>query len=469
MKKASLAAVLSLSAVLPSFAATLDLFVDQKTGQIFAEPGPGRSKLGTFVQVDEPKEAAPAAAPPPPVAAAPVAPPPTVVAAAPAPAAAKPADKKWYDRLALRGYTQLRFDQGLDATAKDLRSPGDRFIGDNQSLGIRRARVILSGDVSEHLSLYLQPDFASTPTGSTTGNFAQLRDLYADIFFDKKHEYRLRAGQSKIPYGWENLQSSQNRLTLDRTDALNSAVRDERDLGLIFYYAPAEIAERFRMLVRDGLKGSGDYGLFGLGVYNGQGANRLEANNSLHTVAHISYPFKFDSGQIVELGLDGYNGYYRTSSGAISVNGETFTPTTNTRPRGFKDQRIAAHFIIYPQPFGLQGEWTVGKGPELDLGQKRVDVQSLSGGYLQAMYRTPGPIGMLTPYVKYQTYDGGAKFDTNAPHFDVEEIEAGLEWQFWPELELTMAYAHMERTNVTAAPYSVVDGSLLRMQLQWNY
>lgn len=465
MKKASLAAVLSLSAVLPSYAATLDLFVDQKTGQIFAEPGAGRVKLGTFQQVDAP---AAAAAPAPAVAASPV-----PVAAAPAPAAAAtpaaaPA-KKWFDRLALRGYTQLRFNQGLDATAKDIRSPGDRFIGDNQSLGIRRARVVLSGDVSEHVSLYLQPDFGSTPSGSSTGNFAQLRDLYADIYFDKSREYRIRAGQSKVPYGWENLQSSQNRLTPDRTDALNTAVRDERDLGLFFYYTPKVVAGRFRNLVSSGLKGSGDYGVVGLGIYNGQGANRVEGNNSFHTVAHLSYPFEFASGQIVEVGVDAYHGYFRTGSGAITVGGETFTPTLDTRPRGFKDQRVAAHFIIYPQPFGLQGEWTVGKGPELDLGARQVQVESLSGGYLQAMYRTASPVGMLTPYVKYQTYDGGAKFDTNAPHLDVEELEAGVEWQFWPELELTMAYSHMNRTNVQSAPYRPVDGDLLRMQLQWNY
>ena len=84
------------------------------------------------------------------------------------------------------------------------------------------------------------------------------------------------------------------------------------------------------------------------------------------------------------------------SSGSITVGGDTFTPTLDTRPRGFKDQRIAAHFIIYPQPFGLQGEWTVGKGPELDLGQRQVQVESLSGGYLQAMYRTASPVGSGT-------------------------------------------------------------------------
>ena len=52
------------------------------------------------------------------------------------------------------------------------------------------------------------------------------------MYIDKEKVNRLRIGQSKIPYGWENLQSSQNRLPLDRDDAFNSAAKNERDLGV---------------------------------------------------------------------------------------------------------------------------------------------------------------------------------------------------------------------------------------------
>jgi hypothetical protein len=65
-------------------------------------------------------------------------------------------------------------------------------------------------------------------------------------------EYRVRIGQSKVPYGFENLQSSQNRLSLDRNDALNSAVV-KRDLGA-FFTGQSKIRERFAMLVKDGYK-----------------------------------------------------------------------------------------------------------------------------------------------------------------------------------------------------------------------
>jgi hypothetical protein len=54
------------------------------------------------------------------------------------------------------------------------------------------------------------------------------------LSFDTKKEFRVRVGQSKVPF-FENLQSSQNRLTLDRNDALNSAVANERDLAFFYW------------------------------------------------------------------------------------------------------------------------------------------------------------------------------------------------------------------------------------------
>jgi hypothetical protein len=451
--------------------AALDLYVDRKTQQIFAQPGPDRDKLGTFVQVSPNAPGAATTA--------------TAVVPAPAPAvtgtavsAANPparavssADKKWYDKLSLRGYTQLRYNHGIGAPASELRAPGDRFIGDDQSFGIRRARLVISGDVSDRVSIYLQPDFASTPTGSSTSNFGQLRDAYADIYLDAGREFRIRAGQSKIPYGWEDLQSSQNRLAPDRADALNSGVRDERDVGLIFYYTPRPIQERFQSLVKSGLKGSGDYGIFGLGIYNGQGANRGERNDSVHTVAHFSYPFKFASGQYLELGADAYTGRFKVGAPAqITVNGQRFTPSESGAPNGYLDQRVAVHAIYYPQPFGVQAEWTVGRGPQLDIAERRIRNRSLRGGYVQAMFKIDGSsYGSLMPYIKWQTYHGASKFDTNAPRMLVDEWEGGVEWQPSSALEIALSYANMRRTDVTNAPYRTVNGDLLRMQLQVNY
>jgi len=481
MKKKTLASMLwtmgaaALSEASP--AATLDLYVDRKTQQIYAEPGPGRVKLGTFVQVDEPSQVSqPTVAgttPMPP--ATPATSPRTLTPPSPLPAvtthsAAPSATKKWYDRISLRGYTQLRYNHGIGAEADKLRAPGDRFIGDAQSFGIRRARLVISGDLNDRVSIYLQPDFASTPSGSSTSNYGQLRDAYADIYFDKDREFRVRAGQSKVPYGWENLQSSQNRLTPDRADALNSGVRDERDIGLFFYYTPSEARERFQYLVKSGLKGSGDYGVAGLGFYNGQGANRAERNDSLHTVLHLTYPFKFASGQYLEVGADAYTGRFKPATPAsVTIGGKTFTPVDRSPANGMLDQRVAVHVIYYPQPFGLQAEWTVGRGPQLDVSRRAIVSSSLRGGYVQAMYKLDTRAGTLFPYLKWQKYRGASKFDTNAPFMQLNETEVGVEWQPSSAVEIAVAYANMRRTDVGTAPYGLVKGDLVRLQLQVNY
>ncbi|WP_414674507.1 porin [Luteibacter sp.] len=444
----------------------IELYVDSATRQLFAEPGPGRQRLGKFAQVTD--------TPPPATAVAPATAASTVVAGAVTPSAAavksaSPAGKAWYDKIGIRGYVQMRYNQEAGGDAKDLKSPGDRYIGREQGFGIRRARVVISGDVTDKMSIYIQPDFASTPTGSSTGNFAQLRDAYADLWLDKDKTFRIRAGQSKIPYGWEDLQSSQNRLALDRADALNSAVRDERDLGVFLYWTPKEIKERYAYLVKSGLKGSGDYGVFGVGVYNGQGANRPDRNDQLHSVIHFSYPFKFANGQYLEVGADAYSGRYKVATGSAAIGGATFTPTVDAPVAGSTDRRVAAHVVYYPQPFGFQAEWTVGQGPGLDVARRIIRTQSVRGGYAQVMYKFDGDFGSLMPYAKWQTYRGASKFDTNAPKMQVYELEAGVEWQPSSAVELAVAWANMRRTDVSAAPYRRIDGQLLRAQLQVNY
>lgn len=90
---------------------------------------------------------------------------------------------------------------------------------------------------------------------------------------DKDNVYRFRVGQSKVPFGFENMQSSQSRLPLDRHDGMNSAVSNERDLGVFFYWTPKKVQEHFKYISKNNLKHSGDYGMFGIGAYNGQTAN----------------------------------------------------------------------------------------------------------------------------------------------------------------------------------------------------
>jgi hypothetical protein len=384
------------------------------------------------------------------------------------------ADKEmWYNKLSIRGYVQLRYNGLISTNDKVSCDQCDKSWGttstapdakSNNGFFIRRARIIFSGQVHPNVYVYIQPDFASAPA-SGVNHFAQLRDAYADISFDKKREFRVRLGQSKVPFGFENLQSSQNRLTLDRNDALNSAVANERDLGAFFYWAPAEIRERFAMLVKDGYKGSGDYGVFAFGVYNGQTANKSEANRNLHVVSRITYPFLVGN-QIIEPGLQAYTGKWAFGS-------ELSTGVTTPDKQYTLDQRAGASFILYPKPFGVQAEYNIGKGPRYDKLANSVEVTDLEGGYITLNYKWDLNLAKhqyLYPFAKFQYYDGGKKFEKDSRSYVVRDYEIGLEWQPFKAFELVAEWVIADRTfEDSALRNNRQQGNLLRLQAQFNF
>ncbi len=390
----------------------------------------------------------------------------------------------WYEKYGLRGYAQFRINETvfLAPGSAPPQVVGDSSVGDDQNFLIRRARLVLSGDITERIGLYFQPDFAANVPGSPDANqFAQLRDLYADIHLDFSKVYRFRVGQSKVPYGWENLQSSQNRLPLDRNDALNSAGRNERDLGVFFYWTPEPVQDLFKALVDDGLKGSGNYGVFGIGVYNGQGGSLREQNDNLHFVTRLTIPHTMPSGQVIEAGVQAYTGDFTVLSSPISPLGvgPTIRPlgTLETgNVEGLLDERIAATFVYYPQPWGFQSEWNVGRGPALNDAQTAVVDRALYGGYAMTMYRYQTAChGELFPFARYSYYKGGYKTERNAPFSTINEWELGLEWQISKALELVSMYTFTDRTNTEAVStaniqsYGQFVGDLLRFQLQVSY
>ena len=446
----------------------------------------------------------------------------------------KKKEKKYStSKVNIRGYVQTRNTTMLDGD-EGINLFSDRSVGDDRSLGggdknflIRRARIIVYGDVGDRLSYYIQPDFASSPSGAASNghNFAQLRDAYGDIYLTKDKVHRIRVGQSKVPYGFENLQSSNARLALDRADSFNSAVKDERDLGAFYYYTPENIQGLFKEIGDAGLKHSGNYGMLALGAYNGQGANQRDTNDNYHVVARATYPWKTSSGQIYEVGIQGYTGNYSvTPEGyrtqlnraqtlalnstqlpvAASLNGlnpaipvgcatvvtapqnaagvrSTCTPRISDKDRnGIKDERIGVSFMMYPQPFGLQGEWNWGKTPGLDINTNTIKETNLNGGYVQAMYMLKDwhNWGTFIPFVKYQYFDGANKAESNAAKNNVNDWEAGVEWQIAPEVELTAYYHRMKRTNLVRGAsnttlvkedYDTFNADALRVQLQYNF
>ncbi len=374
-----------------------------------------------------------------------------------------PAPKKqWFESFNIRGYSQVRYNRLLETNSKLKNEQGDRSWGENGGFFIRRMRIIFSGQVNERVYFYVQPDFASS--ASSTGlHFSQLRDAYFDVGIDSKNEYRVRIGQSKVPFGFENMQSSQNRLPLDRNDALNSAVSNERDLGVFFYWAPANVRKLYTSLVNDGLKGSGDYGVFGVGAYNGQTANKPEQNNEPHVVARLTYPFKIKN-QIVEMGLQGYTGSYVVTSDQLTAGVKI------NANKSYLDQRLAASFILYPKPFGIQAEYNIGKGPEYNKNTDSIEVRNLHGGYITASYKKDFGNQTIIPFSRYHYYQGGKKHETDARSYEVNELEIGVEWQPNKNFELVAMYTMSERRfEDHKLSNNFQTGNLLRLQAQLNF
>lgn len=374
----------------------------------------------------------------------------------------KPVTKQWYESLQLRGYMQVRYNRLLETNPLLKCDQCDKSWGENGGFFIRRARLVISGQVNERVYLYFQPDFASSPS-STANHFAQIRDAYMDLGLNASNTYRLRIGQSKVPFGFENMQSSQNRLPLDRNDALNSAVSNERDLGVNFYWAPTRIRKLYSSLVSDGLKGSGDYGVFGFGVYNGQTANKPEANNNLHTVVRLTYPFSFGN-QIIEAGIQGYTGQYVLGSDQIS------TGVKLRKDRSYQDARAAASFILYPKPFGIQAEYNIGNGPEFNKLTDSIENKALKGGYITTSYKTNVNKQVFIPFIRFQHYKGGKKHELDARSYEITEFEVGIEWQPTKSFELVTMYTRSSRRFEDFKNQdNLQKGGLLRIQAQINF
>ncbi len=408
-----------------------------------------------------------------------------------------PVRERWYEKINIRGYAQFRYNYTIDNDL--LRSSStDRSIGDHNEFFIRRGRLIISGQPHERVFVYLQPEFAGLVGDSE--QVVGLRDFYMDLFLTQSKEWRIRAGLSKVPYGFENMQSSQIRLAFDRNDALNSGVVNERDLGVFLYYTPTSVRERFRRLMDSGLKGSGDYGMLGIGVYNGQGIGVRDRNKNKHVVFHASYPYEFPNGQMIQFGMDAYTGQVNVATQPIIPVTPITSTTTGQRlsfnpllhnDGNYLDQRIAWHFILYPQPFGLQAEYTIGRGPELNTDRNEIVPGNIRGGYVQLFYHYKCDTFCLSifPYVRYQEYFGGKKFEANSPRNSVRELELGIEYQLNKALEFSVAGTFTSRNTSDAqfspgsctntlpgisipcvqTPYERQTGNLLRFQLQWNF
>lgn len=391
------------------------------------------------------------------------------------------ASPRWYERLRHYGYGMLRYNQlgnpnGQVRTYHDA-SVGDASNGAQPGFFYRRIRWVVTGQVSEHVGIFFQPDLASNISGNT--HALSMRDAWGEWYFDKDKEYRFRAGLQRVPASWDNWQASRQRMAIDRADATNSGASSERDLGVSFQWSPKFAQQRWKHMI-DYLYGAGDWGMVNITVYNGQGLNAQETNKDKHVGIRLAYPFELPGGRLFEVGMNAYRGQFSVNRGTPAA-GTTLWSTFDAGHTSGKylDERL--NFFIYypPQPWGFLAEYVVGRGPERDPVTGVIQEQSLYGGYVQGHYSWQySDTGLANFYVRYQAYNGGLKFQTGAPSNNMQETEIGIAWMPDPQWEITTAYTFTERRNAfqttpgtATTPGRQFDayGNLIRLQLIWFF
>lgn len=382
---------------------------------------------------------------------------------------------RWFERINVNGYFQLRYTM-KDNSKLDIPLSESTSTNHPQDFFFRRIRMVFQGQMSDRLSFFFQ---AAHEGNGFRLQELELVDAYGDYYLTRDKVHRIRFGLHRVPNSFDTYRSSSQRQELDRAEAIQSGAPGERDLGLAYYWSPRNAQRRYTQLATYH-NGPGDYGVFGIMVYNGQGRSQTEANHDKHLGAKLAYPFEFPNGRLLEMGVLGFMGEYVVqTSGSATVGALTSTTAVSRcqsplRSGGCpsQDKRVTAYVWTPPQPWGLMAEYTIGRGPERNA-HGIIEETHLYGGYVQLNYTWRySDVGMLTPYIRYSEYHGGIK-NLAAAAADNIMWNFGLVWEPDTHLRLVSEYSIHDRLNFSEMrarqPQEEIYGQMLRFQVQWFF
>lgn len=387
---------------------------------------------------------------------------------------------RWYERITMYGYGMFRYNNTSNGNFRTYHdaSVGSASAGAQPGFYFRRIRWVVTGQVSDHVSFFVQPDLA---TGSSASGFVNthvltMRDAFGDWNFDKEKEYRLRVGLQRVPCSFDNWQASRVRMAIDRADGTNSCANSERDMGIAFMWTPKMAQQRYKQML-DYMYGPGDYGVFHIQVYNGQGLNQPELNNDKHVGVRLSWPWELPGGRLMETGMNAMRGQFSVNRGTQAAGTVLWSTFDSGHQSGkYLDERLNFYIYYPPQPWGFIAEYAFGRGPQRGS-DGVIREESLYGGYVQGHYQWKySDVALANFYSRYQQYHGGLKFLAGAPDGRMWEWESGIAWQPDPQWEFTVAYSFAQRLNTfngtpasATVPGQQIDtyANLLRFQLIW--
>jgi hypothetical protein len=328
-------------------------------------------------------------------------------------ATAAPPKPKWSDTIKLGGYTQVRWLYYPDADGKS-----NEFM-------VRRARIKLGAQPTPRSEVELQFDMGE---GDVT-----VKDAWVQYDLTPEGDWGVRAGQQKIPFGFETPQSSGSRVPLERNWVSRRFVDGERDTGVTFYWTDPNDAALFEQVKKESW-GEGDYGNVAVGAYNGQGIgpDAEEVNSGKHIAVRLAKPFQVDS-TIVEGGVSYYGGRYHSAAGAGA---------------DFNEHLLGVYAYLPPTPVGLQAEWFNGETEGGDL----------DGWYAMGLWR-PNDKGVA--FVRHDEYNGPRKGQGFGNVYDRDRWGLGYAYMLDAKTEVTAEYDFQDTTSGSDDTFG--------LQLQVNY
>jgi hypothetical protein len=235
----------------------------------------------------------------------------------------------------------------------------------------------------------------------------------------------VRAGQSKVPFMYDILQSSSARLAPEQTAVAQYLFPSEYDQGAWL---------QLKNALGDAVPGT----TFDVGIQDGQGPNTADLNNSKDLVARLRFvlgntpPDKSTEANTVYLGY---------------LHGK-FTKSDATTDKTAFGGGLSYLF----GPLWLRAEYLAGQ----KLGH------DFSGWYGQAAYQFPNALDTL--FVRYDTLDE----KTDAPNTSVSDWTLGLE--HFLDSNTRLILAHEFRSPESGySQYAKTNGDVTTLRLQVKY
>ena len=246
------------------------------------------------------------------------------------------------------GYAQLRY------------SGAEREVPD--AFAVRSIRPTFSGELGTPLpaSYMLQLEAAGS-----SGSHPKVTDAFMDL---RPEGWKLRAGQFKIPFGYDNPLSTPKRLEPEPALVIDTLFPGLRDQGLSasFPLGPTSGAQLI------------------VGIVNGQGINSADSND------HKDLFLRLESSK------------YKLHGGISAYSGKYFDSTI---PGDVDKNRYGLDVQWTGNQVQILGEYVAGEGwhgPPGVQGYASAGFydQEFSGGYLSVYYQRPG-----SPHIGYLRYD----------------------------------------------------------------